>query len=54
MGCGDTLVFREAGINDRLKEGVNVFSFTPRRAGRFPFSCSMGMFRGTMVVEPGA
>lgn len=50
MGCGDTLVFREAGINAALVPGENVFTFTPARPGTFVFSCSMGMFRGEMIV----
>ncbi|TAK03805.1 hypothetical protein EPO34_01425 [Patescibacteria group bacterium] len=52
VGCGGTLLFKEGGIRAQLKPGENVFSFTPQRPGRYPFTCSMGMFRGTMVVEP--
>jgi sulfite exporter TauE/SafE len=52
VGCGSTLVFEEAGIRTELKAGENELAFTPKRPGRYPFTCSMGMFRGTMIVEP--
>jgi len=52
VGCGSTLVFREAGINAALKPGLNELTFTPKKPGRYPFTCSMGMFRGTMIVVP--
>ncbi len=51
MGCADTLVSRTLGINTRLKPGMNEITFTPTKTGKHVFSCSMGMIRGTMVVE---
>ena len=50
MGCGDTLVMPAFGINTTLQTGPNLVQFTPDKAGRFTFSCSMGMIRGTMIV----
>lgn len=50
MGCGDTLVMPAFGINTSLQTGPNLVQFTPDKAGRFTFSCSMGMIRGTMIV----
>ena len=50
MGCADTLVMPVFGVNTRLNAGANVVRFTPTKSGRFTFSCSMGMVRGTMVV----
>jgi uncharacterized protein len=52
MGCADTLVSRGLGISTRLKPGDNLVAFTPTEPGKYVFSCSMGMVRGTMVVVP--
>lgn len=52
MGCGDTLVMPAFGINTHLQSGKNLVQFTPTKLGRFTFSCSMGMIRGTMIVTP--
>ncbi|MCR4314685.1 MAG: sulfite exporter TauE/SafE family protein [Candidatus Uhrbacteria bacterium] len=52
MGCADTLVSRGLGISTRLKPGDNTIAFTPKEPGKYIFSCSMGMVRGTMVVVP--
>ncbi|HLD20945.1 MAG TPA: sulfite exporter TauE/SafE family protein, partial [Patescibacteria group bacterium] len=47
MGCADTLVSRGLGISTRLKPGDNTVTFTPTEPGKYAFSCSMGMVRGT-------
>ncbi|EKD33277.1 MAG: heavy metal transport/detoxification protein [uncultured bacterium] len=52
MGCANTLVLKAFGVSTYLKTGVNTVKFTPTKAGRFTFSCSMGMVRGTMIVLP--
>jgi plastocyanin domain-containing protein len=52
MGCADTLVMRQFGVNTYLKSGPNTVEFTPTKTGQFTFSCSMGMIRGTMNVIP--
>ncbi len=52
MGCFDTLISRGLGIQTRLKTGENVVRFTPEEPGKYIFSCSMGMSRGTMIVLP--
>lgn len=49
-GCASTLVSPRLGINQTLVKGLNVFRFTPKEAGSIPFSCSMGMIRGTFNV----
>jgi sulfite exporter TauE/SafE/copper chaperone CopZ len=49
-GCASTLVSPRLGINQTLIKGLNVFRFTPKEAGSIPFSCSMGMIRGTFSV----
>ena len=51
MGCASTLVLRQFGVRQALRVGVNVIEFTPNKAGSFVFSCSMGMYRGTMIVK---
>ncbi len=50
LGCANTLVAPGLGINTYIRSGINTVRFTPQRAGRFTFSCSMGMIRGTMIV----
>ncbi len=52
MGCGDTLILPAFGVSERLRTGRNLVQFTPTESGRYTFSCSMGMIRGTMVVTP--
>ncbi len=51
MGCASTLVARAFGIAARLQPGLNTLTFTPKKPGKYTFSCSMGMYRGTMIVE---
>ncbi len=50
MGCGDSLFLSAFNVRARLQPGPNVVEFMPDEAGRFTFSCSMGMIRGTMIV----
>lgn len=50
MGCGNSLILRNFGVSTYLKPGDNLVRFTPDKAGRYTFSCSMGMIRGTMIV----
>ncbi len=49
--CASSFVIPELGIERRLKPGENIIEFTPTRAGKIPFSCSMGMYRGTLQVR---
>lgn len=49
--CASSFVIPDLGIERRLKPGENVIEFTPTRAGKIPFSCSMGMYRGTLEVR---
>ena len=53
MGCAQSLVSPGLGINTGLKPGDNTVVFTPSKPGRYAFSCSMGMVRGTMIVTGG-
>lgn len=52
LGCANTLVMPAFGVKTNIKTGYNEVNFTPTKAGEFRFSCSMGMVRGTMIVEP--
>lgn len=49
-GCSDTIIAPSIGIRKKLDEGPNVIRFTPNRAGTIPFSCWMGMIRGSFTV----
>lgn len=49
--CALAFVFREFGINTFLKStDTQSFTFTPKKAGRYRFSCSMGMYSGVLEV----
>jgi len=49
--CSDTVLFDDFGKHASLPQGELVpVEFVPTEAGRFPFTCSMGMYRGTVVV----
>ncbi len=51
QGCMKYIVSPGLGIKKLFQPGDNVLEFTPTKAGSFPFSCPMGMGRGTIVVE---
>lgn len=51
-GCISYLQSPKLGIGIQLKQGPNVVEFTPKKPGSYGFSCSMGMFRGTINVIP--
>ncbi|MEI8103783.1 MAG: sulfite exporter TauE/SafE family protein [Candidatus Moraniibacteriota bacterium] len=48
--CASTVIAPAFGIQKNLKQGENVIEFTPKQTGVFPFSCSMGMYSGTITV----
>lgn len=49
--CASSIVVPSLGIRTNLKKGENIFEFTPTKTGSIPYSCSMGMYRGTILVE---
>lgn len=49
-GCASTIVAPSLGISKTLVPGMNVIQFTPQHAGTIPFSCGMGMIRGSFTV----
>ena len=51
LGCDRSFVIPGYGIRKTFKSGDNVLQFVADKAGTFPFSCSMGMYRGTLVVQ---
>lgn len=49
--CANAFVFREFGISTVMQPNdTKTFTFTPNKKGRFVFTCSMGMYTGTMEV----
>jgi sulfite exporter TauE/SafE/copper chaperone CopZ/preprotein translocase subunit Sss1 len=49
-GCTSGLVVPSLHIERTLNKGQNLISFTPTKTGTIPFSCAMGMVRGTITV----
>ena len=49
-GCNYTMVIPGLDLSLRFQPGDNVLEFTPRSAGTIPYSCWMGMIRGTITV----
>jgi plastocyanin domain-containing protein len=48
------MIIREYKVEYRFKPGENIIEFTPDKAGRFSYSCWMGMIRSSItVVEEG-
>lgn len=49
--CALAFVFKEFGINTFLEANDSQsFTFTPSKAGKYRFACSMGMYSGVMEV----
>ncbi|MBU1966670.1 sulfite exporter TauE/SafE family protein, partial [Patescibacteria group bacterium] len=49
--CALSFVFKEFGINTFLEStDLQSFTFTPNKPGKYAFTCSMGMYTGTMEV----
>ncbi|MDR0330242.1 MAG: sulfite exporter TauE/SafE family protein [Chitinispirillales bacterium] len=49
-GCNNRIIMREHGVEHTFSPGINVIEFTPKNAGRFRYSCWMGMIFGTVTV----
>ncbi len=49
--CAASFVIPEFDIKKQLQPGENIIDFVPERSGKLPFSCSMGMFRGSFEVR---
>lgn len=51
--CAASINMPSMNIQQSLQAGENVITFTPTQSGRLPFSCAMGMYRGTFTVIDG-
>lgn len=49
--CAASIVMPDYDIEQELVKGENIIEFTPTRAGRVPFTCFMGMYRGEFIVK---
>lgn len=49
-GCMVAFQAPQLGIKKILEQGENVFEFTAPRPGTYAFSCSMGMYRGSITA----
>jgi sulfite exporter TauE/SafE len=49
-GCNNRIFIPEYDIEYSLRIGENIIEFTPTKPGRYPYSCWMGMIRGTIDV----
>lgn len=49
-GCANSIVVPTYRISKILSPGQNIITFTPTTAGTIPFSCGMGMIRGSFTV----
>lgn len=49
--CASSIVIPSMNIRKNLKKGENIIEFTPAQKGTISYSCSMGMYRGTILVE---
>jgi plastocyanin domain-containing protein len=50
--CSETVVFSDFGKSAKLPQGEQVpVELAPAAPGEYGFSCQMGMYRGTLVVE---
>ncbi|MDO8584103.1 MAG: sulfite exporter TauE/SafE family protein [bacterium] len=48
--CAASIYLSAYGIRRDLTRGENIIEFTPTKTGTLPFSCSMGMYRGSFTV----
>lgn len=49
--CASSLMVEKLGIRANLTKDEQLFEFTPSEEGEIPFSCSMGMYSGTIIVK---
>ncbi len=49
--CASSLIIPKMNVQKNLQSGENVIEFTPTETGTIPFSCSMGMYGGSIVVK---
>lgn len=49
-GCRSVFQISGLGVQLPLNKTNNIVEFTPKKPGKYTFSCSMGMYRGTLTV----
>lgn len=50
--CSEMVIFDRFGKSAHLPEGTpTAVELMPKEPGEYPFSCAMGMLRGTLIVE---
>jgi hypothetical protein len=52
-GCNSGIKVPSLGLSFDIKKGLQTIEFTPPAAGTIPWSCLMGMIRGTFIVKDG-
>lgn len=50
-GCFRTFLIPDLGIKKQFKAGDETLEFTPTEKGTYTFRCSMGMGKGTLIVQ---
>lgn len=50
-GCNYKMMIQDYGIEYTFQTGENIIEFTPDKAGTVPYSCWMGMIRGSIFVK---
>jgi sulfite exporter TauE/SafE/copper chaperone CopZ len=50
-GCTNRIIIPSLNISKDIAAGENLITFTPTASGSIPYSCWMGMVRGTIVVD---
>lgn len=49
-GCNNEFIISEYGKSVKLQVGENLIEFTPTKAGKYGYSCWMGMIRSSITV----
>lgn len=49
-GCNNRMIIQEYGIEHTFAPGENIIEFMPAAAGKFQYTCWMGMIRATITV----
>lgn len=50
-GCTNRIIIPSLDISKDIAAGDTVIYFTPQKTGKIPFSCWMGMVRGSFIVK---
>jgi plastocyanin domain-containing protein len=49
--CNNAIQVPKLGLRFNVKSGLQTVEFTPTESGTIPWSCWMGMIKGTFVVK---